>query len=191
MAKTNSCNYLSNRRHNMNKTCFATKPQSKNQAPSTSLPSRLHNSTRHDLRQRPTLSASPTRFIPCKLHHGGLDLRPKICTMERTLTHNFPANLAVPAQAVETAFGAGLLEHDTDGGGEPDGVVRRVGGGQEDYFALADGQVAEHGVDRVRLILAAWCRGIGGTDRGFGLMCLLVRRRWGRRRPLVRRGRVD
>lgn len=59
--------------------------------------------------------------------------------------HHFAANLAVPAQAVEAAFGAGLLEHDADGGGEADGVVRRIGG-QKEHFALADGNVAEGGV---------------------------------------------
>lgn len=58
---------------------------------------------------------------------------------------HFATSLAVPAQAVEAAFGAGLLEHDADGGGEADGVVWRVGG-QKEHFALADGNVAEDGV---------------------------------------------
>lgn len=108
-------------------------------------PSRLHESTRHCVRQRPTLPASPARLVPRKLHHGGLDLRPKICTVERAFMHHFATNLAVPAQAVKAAVGAELLEHDADGGGEADGVVWRVGW-QKEHFALADGNVAEDGV---------------------------------------------
>lgn len=111
-------------------------------------PSRLHDSTRHRVRQRPTLPASPPRLILCKLHHGGLDLRPKIRTVERAFMHHFATNLAVPAQAVKAAVGAGLLEHDADGGGEADGVVWRVGW-QKEHFALADGNVAEDGLGAV------------------------------------------
>ena len=64
--------------------------------------------------------------------------------MECALVHHSAANLAVPAQPVQTALRPRLLEHDADGGGEADGVVRRVGR-QEEHFPFADGQVAEDG----------------------------------------------
>ena len=98
--------------------------------------------------------------------------------MERVLVHHRATNLAVPAQAVQADIGAGLLEDDADGGGEADGVVRRVGG-QEEHFALADGDVAEVGVvvddfeQHAALVLVkplggrvdvVVCAGVGATD---------------------------
>ena len=112
--------------------------------PQTERSSWLHDTTRHRLGQRPTSPTFPLRLVPREIHHGGLDLRPEIGTMEGALVHHPATNLAVPAQPVQTALGPRLLEHDADGGREADGVMRRVGG-QEEHFALADGHVAEDG----------------------------------------------
>lgn len=52
------------------------------------------------------------------------------------------ALLAVPAHAVDGALGPLLLEHDADGVGEADRVVRRVPR-QQEHVALPDDDVAE------------------------------------------------
>lgn len=62
--------------------------------------------------------------------------------MKARLMHDIPAILTVPSQPILTRLRPGLLQHYTDGVRKPDGVVRRVGG-QQEHFALVDGDVAE------------------------------------------------
>lgn len=104
--------------------------------------SRLSLFLRHHVGQLPASPALPLHLVRLELIHRILDLRPQIRTMEARLMHHTPAVLTVPSQSIPTVLRPRLLQDDTDGVGESDGVVRRVGG-QEEHFALADVDVAE------------------------------------------------
>ncbi|KAF4123477.1 acylpyruvate hydrolase [Geosmithia morbida] len=124
-------------------------------------------------RARPLVDVGP------EVVYGGLDLGAQVGAVEAGLVDDAAARRvgAVPAQAVDGAGRATLLEDDAHRVGEADGVVRRVGR-QEEHVALADEDVAEFAVvDHLehhdalvlveplgRLVDVVVCAGVGAAD---------------------------
>lgn len=101
-----------------------------------------HLRFRRNITNLTTLAALPPLCIVPERIHSSLDLRAQIRADETRLVHHIPTPLTIPPESVNRAVRARLLDNDTYRIREPDGVVRRVSG-QQEQFPLVNVDVAE------------------------------------------------